>query len=80
MQKLWRWKAALSHSEMVKVYLGYSPYCHSSSDWRTEPAHKGTFYFQVNSVVHFIHDSSGLVAVRAKSDEIQLRLVIIKEG
>lgn len=79
LRKLWRWKAALSHGKMVKVYLGCLPYCQSSSDWRTEPAHQGTFYFDTNSDVHYIHGSFGWVAVRANSDDIQERLVIIEQ-
>lgn len=78
LQKIWRWKAALTHSRAAKVYLGYAPYCHEP-DWRTTPAYRGTYYFDADSNLHFIHGSFGWVRLTFTDNIITARLAIIEE-
>ncbi|KFZ01481.1 hypothetical protein V500_00747 [Pseudogymnoascus sp. VKM F-4518 (FW-2643)] len=76
----WEWKAALTHRKMAKVYLGYSPYCTGSSDWRTKPAYEGIYYFDTDRDVHFIHDVVGWASFSDPcNSDIQSRLAIIEE-
>lgn len=79
--KLWRWKNALTHQKKVKVYLGYLPYCNSSTNWRAEPAYEGTYYLEVETDTHFIHTSgAGWTSFKSPFEsDIQARLAIIEE-
>ena len=75
--KIWEWEAALVHTQVVSIYLGFGP--HRCTDWEITPAYQGKFYLDTDDTdMYLIREDRGWRSIEIDPVDILAGLARIK--